>query len=37
LGRLLSERLPAGDLERLLSEGAALTPPAAIALALENP
>jgi hypothetical protein len=34
---LLSEKLTPGDLARLLAEGAALSPQAAIALALEEP
>jgi hypothetical protein len=34
---LLSEKLAPGDLTRLLAEGAALSPQAAIALALEEP
>jgi predicted ATPase/class 3 adenylate cyclase len=37
LTRLLSEHFDAAVLARLLSEGAALAPPAAIALALEHP
>jgi hypothetical protein len=34
---LLPEKLAPGDLTRLLAEGAALSPQAAIALALEEP